>query len=168
LADQRLIKIGVISGLFGVNGWLKIFSFTEPKENILNYKQWLIVKSGDEKTVSLNQGRLHGKTIIAQLENINDREQAAGLLGYEAYISRDQLPELPDGEFYWSDLIGLHVENLTGVGLGTVDSLFETGANDVLVVKGKREHAIPFIQGQVIKSIDLTEHKLVVDWDEDF
>jgi 16S rRNA processing protein RimM len=128
----------------------------------------LIIKSGDEKTVNLNQGRLHGKTIIAQLENINDREQAAGLLGYEAYISRAQLPELPDGEFYWSDLIGLDVENLEGVGLGTVDSLLETGANDVLVVKGKREQAIPFIQGQVIKSIDLTEHKLVVDWDEDF
>jgi len=93
---------------------------------------------------------------------------ASSLLGYEVFISRDQLTVLSKGEYYWSDLIGLTVENLEGIQLGAVDGLFETGANDVIVVKGEREQAIPFIQGEVIKSIDLTAKKIVVDWDADF
>lgn len=168
MSAQRLIKVGVIAGLFGVNGWVKIFSYTEPKENILNYKHWVISKGGDKKTVNIKHGQLHGKTVIVRIEDINDRDQAKALLGYDIYISREQLPVLSKGEYYWSDLIGSDVENLEGIRIGTVDSLFETGANDVLVVKGKREQAIPFIQGQVIKSIDLTAKKIVVDWDADF
>jgi 16S rRNA processing protein RimM len=168
LADQRLIKVGVISGLFGVNGWVKIFSYTEPKENILNYRHWIISKAGDQRTVKVINGQLQGKTVIAQIENINDRDMASSLLGYEVFISRDQLPVLSKGEYYWSDLIGLTVENLEGIQLGAGDGLFETGANDVIVVKGEREQAIPFIQGEVIKLIDLTAKKIVVDWDADF
>ena len=168
MADQRLIKVGVISSLFGVNGWVKIFSYTEPKENILKYKHWEICKDGDRKTVNVKSGQLHGKTVIAQIEGITDRDQAKALLGYDAFIKREQMPDLSKGEYYWSDLIGLDVENLAGTHLGKVDSLFETGANDVFVVKGKREQVIPFVQDQVIKSIDLDAGKMVVDWDEDF
>ena len=89
-------------------------------------------------------------------------------MGSDIYISQEQLPAPKEGEYYWVDLIGLDVENLDGISLGKVDNLFETGANDVLLVKGERERAIPFLQGQTVKSIDLTEGKMIVDWDADF
>ena len=93
--------------------------------------------------------------MIAQIKGVNDRNQAETLLGYEIFIRREQLPETSEGEYYWSDLIGLEVETIDGVELGVVDSLLETGANDVLIVKGERERAVPFFKGQVIVEIDL-------------
>ncbi|MGZ8186368.1 MAG: ribosome maturation factor RimM, partial [Methylobacter sp.] len=72
------------------------------------------------------------------------------------------------GEYYWSDLIGLKVETIEGVQLGIVDSLMETGANDVIIVQGERERVIPFIQGQTIINIDLDAGRIIVDWDPEF
>jgi 16S rRNA processing protein RimM len=165
---QDLINVGKISGLFGLKGYLKVFSYTEPRENILSYKHWLLKKSGKEQSAKVIGGQLQGKNVVAQLEGIRDRDQAEVLLGWDVYISHGQLPALAKGEYYWTDLIGLDVENTEGFHLGKVDSLFETGANDILLVKGEKERAIPFLQGQAIKSIDLTAGKIIVDWDVDF
>jgi 16S rRNA processing protein RimM len=168
LSNQAFINVGKISGVFGVKGWLKVFSYTESRENILSYKHWLLKKSGQDKSVKVIGGQLQGKGVVAQIEGVTDRDQALLMMGWDVYIAHEQLPTLAKGEYYWADLIGLDVENLEGFCLGKVDSLFETGANDILLVKGDRERALPFVIGQMVKSIDVVAGKIVVDWDPDF
>ena len=168
MSKQEEIHVGKISGVFGIKGWIKVFSFTDRKENILSYSPWLLKKGTDSKTVAVIDGKLQGKAIVAQLDGINDRDEAASLMGWDIFITPDQLPKAEKDEYYWSDLIGLAVETNLGIQLGVVESLLETGANDVVIVKGERERVIPFLQGQTIISIDLAAGKMVVDWDPDF
>ena len=162
------IMIGRISGLYGVRGWVKIFSHTRPIKNILNYSPWQLGKNGQWQTISISEGRVQGKGIIAHLESIDSREQAASLLGAEIAVDRQQLPQPAKDEYYWADLIGLTVINREGITLGQVDHLLETGANDVLVLKGERERLIPFLPKQVILEVDLAQSVLRVDWGADF
>jgi len=169
LSAPQYIIVGEISGVFGIKGWVKIYSFTEPRENILNYSPWILRKGSDLKTVEVLDGSLQGKAVVASLTGITDRDMAASLGGYEIVIDNALLPEAEEGEYYWRDLIGLKVETDQGVQLGVVDYLLETGANDVLVVKNdERERLIPFIQGQFVKSINLESGIMVVDWDPEF
>ncbi len=168
MSKQDPIYVGKISGVFGVKGWLKITSYTEPRENIVLYKHWLLKKDSEQKSVNVIAGHGQGKGVIAQLEGVNDRDHALLLMGWGIYIEYQQLPALKQGEYYWTDLVGLDVETVEGVVLGKVESLFETGANDILLVKGKRERAVPFLQDQIVKSIDLASGKIIVDWDADF
>ncbi|NOT11429.1 MAG: ribosome maturation factor RimM [Methylococcaceae bacterium] len=168
MEEQQQVTVGKVSGTFGIKGWVKVFSYTDPRENILNYSPWLLKKGIESKTLEVLSGKLQGKSIVAQLDGIADRDQAIALLGWDVLILKDQLPATRSGEYYWSDLIGLQVETLQGVTLGVVDSLLETGANDVLIVHGERERAIPFIQGQTVLEIDLQQGKIKVDWDPEF
>jgi len=167
LSEQH-ISVGKISGVFGIKGWVKVFSFTDPRENILTYSPWLLKKGDQIKTVSVVEGQLQGKTIVAQLADIDDRNQAESLMGWDIFITQDQLPKSAKGEYYWSDLIGLQVETIDGIQLGVVNSLLETGANDVIIVQGERERVVPFLQGQTIIKVDLDAGKIIVDWDPDF
>ncbi|MGR8981721.1 MAG: ribosome maturation factor RimM [Gammaproteobacteria bacterium] len=162
------IGVGKISGAFGVKGWIKIFSYTDPIENILNYSPWTIRKGSAIRTVTVIDGKLQGRSVVALLEGIGDRDQAQALAGFDVFIKQEQLPEASAGEYYWSDLVGLKVETTQGVDLGVVDSLLATGANDVLIVHGERDRAIPFLQGQTIKNIDFDSGKIIVDWDPEF
>lgn len=159
--------LGRISGLFGVRGWVKVFSHTSPKENILSYPSWYLFREGEWQEFKLKQGKTHGKGLVATLEGVTDRDQAAALCGVEIAIPRDQLPATDPDEYYWADLEGVRVVTLAGTELGRVDHLFETGANDVMVVKGVQEHLLPFV-GQVIKAVDLDADLITVDWDPDF
>ena len=168
MSKQQAIHVGKISGVFGIKGWVKVFSFTDFRENILNYSPWLLKKDDETKRVAVIDGNLQGKTVVAQLDGVNDRDQAASLMGWDIFITPEQLPKAAKDEYYWSDLIGLHVETNLGIQLGVVEGLLETGANDVLIVKGERERVIPFLQGQTIINIDLAAGKMVVDWDPDF
>jgi 16S rRNA processing protein RimM len=169
LSKQQYIVVGKVSGVFGVKGWVKIYSFTEPRENILNYSPWFLRKGNELKSVEVLDGSLQGKAVVASLSGITDRDMAASLGGYEIVIDASLLPEAEEGEYYWRDLIGLRVETEQGVLLGVVDYLLETGANDVLVVKeGDKERLIPFLQGQFVKSIDLEFGVMIVDWDPEF
>lgn len=168
MSKQQHISVGKISGVFGVKGWVKVFSFTDPRENILTYSPWLLKKDDETKIVNVVDGQLQGKTIVAQLAGVNDRDQAASLMGWDIFISQDQLPKAAKGEYYWSELIGLNVETIDGVRLGVVDSLLETGANDVIIVQGERERCLPFLKGQTIINVDLDAGKIIVDWDPEF
>ena len=165
---EQQINVGKISGVFGIKGWVKVFSFTNFKENILNYSPWLLKKGSETRTIKVLDGQLQGKTVVAQLDGVNDRDQAASYMGWDVFITPEQLPNAAENEYYWSDLIGLQVETSLGIHLGVVESLMETGANDVVIVKGDRERAIPFLQGQVIINIDLDTRKMIVDWDPEF
>lgn len=168
MSDEEMVVMGRISGLFGVRGWLKIYSDASPREGILDYTPWFIKSEQGWQARELLAGQRQGKGVVAQLEGCDDRDQAAELVGCDIAVLREQLPELAADEFYWTDLQGLKVENLEGVELGQVSHLFETGANDVLVVKGERERLIPYIWGEAVRSVDLQAGLMVVDWDADF
>lgn len=167
-----MLVLGRISGLHGVRGWVKVFSFTDPRENIVHYKTWQVRVGNDWREFKVEQGQANGKGVIAKLVGIDDRDVAATLIQADIAIRRDELPPLPDGEYYWADLEGLRVVTLDGVELGEVSHLFDTGANEVLVVQGDRERLIPFTigeeEGYAVKRVDLDEGLIEVDWDPDF
>jgi len=161
-ADE-LICVGHILGAQGVKGWVKIFSNTSPRENILNYSPWLVEWGGKLAEINIS-GRVQGKNVVAKLDGIDDRDQAENLLGQQLYIKPSQLPRLEADEYYWSDLIGMTVEDLNAEPLGSIKSMMETGADDVMVLGGKPERLIPFALEQVVKKVDLKEKRVVVDW----
>lgn len=166
---NEVLSAGKISGVFGIKGWVKVFSHTEPRDNILNYSPWLLQKNGSQRAFKVIKGQLHGGAVVAELEGVADRDAALALMGYEILIYKNQLPKPKPGEYYWNDLIGLSVVNLQGVSLGKVDHLLETGANDVLVVTDQDgERLIPFIQQQYVVNIDLAQGLMTVDWDAEF
>lgn len=158
------LVIGRIGAPYGIHGWVKVISFTEPRENILNYRPWLLSINGAWQPIDWIQGKPHGAGIIAQLAGYNAPETVRQLVNADIGIERAQLPELPAGEYYWADLEGLTVVNAQDVTLGTVAYLFATGANDVIVVKGKKEVLIPYIP-QVVLAIDLEQQLMRVDWE---
>ena len=162
------IVLGEFAGVYGVKGWLRIRSFTQPVENILGYTTWFVGKGADWTPRALREGRSHGKGLIARLDGIEDRDDAARLVGQQIAVPREALPATDEDEFYWADLEGLRVETIDGVDLGTVERLIETGANDVLVVRGDRERLIPFVRPTVVREIDLDAARIRVDWDPDF
>ncbi len=164
-----MLNVGQVSGVFGVKGWVKVYSFTDPRENILQYSPWILQKNSQIQEVKLLGGRRQGSLVVAELQGINDRDLAAELMGADILIRKQQLPKASDGEYYWADLIGLEVRNQEGCKLGKVDHLLETGANDVLVVvDGDVERLIPFLQQSTILKIDLDDGLIIVDWDPDF
>jgi 16S rRNA processing protein RimM len=163
---HKQVAIGYISAVHGIKGWVKVHSWTRPMEAILEYQPWLLGE--DRKPVKIVDGRKQGKGLAALLPGYDDREQATALVGQQIFVGRDQMPPTEDGEYYWSDLEGLEVHTISGVVLGRVDRMMETGANDVLVVRGDRERLVPFIQGQYVMRVDLEAGLIVVDWDPDF
>jgi 16S rRNA processing protein RimM len=166
----RRVLIGRIVGLYGVQGWLKIESWAEPRMKIFDYQPWLLnTAPGVETQIAGAKGRQQGKGMVAQLPGIDDREQAAALIGMDIHVDREQLPPPGKDEYYWVDLEGLEVVTTEDVVLGRVSHLFATGANDVVVVRdGERERLIPFIQGSYVRSVDLSAKRMVVDWDPEF
>ena len=164
--ERKSVLIGHISGVHGIQGWVKIHSLTEPREAIFEYQPWLLGESQEE--IRIKQGKKQGKYLAALLENVNDRDQAENLVNRPIAVYRDQFPELPEDEFYWADLLGLAVSLEDGTKLGIIEKMLATGANDVMVVTGDRERLIPFVHGQYVKKVNLEEGIIVVDWDPDF
>lgn len=164
----RRIVIGRIVGIYGVQGWVKIRSYTRPHQGVVEYHRWLVWQSGQWQPVELADWRWHGKVLLAKLEGITDRDQARAWISCEIAVPRTALPSLPAGEYYWADLVGLRVRTLEGVDLGRVDHLLETGGNDVLVVVGDRERLIPFVPGRDVVAVDLDGAQIRVDWDPQF
>ena len=170
---EDLVVLGKIVSVFGIRGEVKVYSFTEPLDNLLDYRRWTLRRDGESKQVEVVSGRLHGKVLTAKLKGLDDREVARTYAGYEICVPRSLLPELDQGEYYWYQLEGLKVIDQAGQLLGVIDHLFETGANDVMVVKAcagsldDRERLLPYTD-QCVLSIDLAAGEMRVDWDADF
>ena len=164
-ALTKPVILGRIVGLFGVKGWIKVYSYTEPREAVLNYREWLLRRDGDWQRVELAEGKRHGKAVIARLAGTADRDAAAQWLGSDIGVDRDALPDPGNGHYYWADLEGLTVVHKDGSELGKVACLMATGANDVLVVDGAVERLIPFVPGTVILDVDLAAGVIRVDWE---
>ena len=165
---EEIVVMGKVLVPYGVNGWVKVYSFTEKLESFLTYKKLYLSK--DQKNwleIKIKEIKLHGKTIIAKFSEIADRTQAETYKNYLIGVPKDYLPQLNDNQYYWNDLIGLEVLNLQDVSFGLVDTYIETGANDVIVVKGDKERLIPYTPMTVLK-VDTIKNKIIVDWDESF
>lgn len=163
-----MVTLGRILGPWGVEGWIKVLSFTDPLENIVNFPSWILCRSGKRRVERVEDGRRHGNHVVAKLASSGDREAAAALAGAEIMVERASLAPCEEGEYYWTDLEGLRVLTSAGEELGRVERLFETGSNDVMVVRGERERLVPFIVDQVVRDVDLTAGRIVVDWDPSF
>ncbi len=176
-APDVLVTLGRIVGLFGTQGWVKVYSYTRPPESILQYDPWLIRSGGEWRNHRLQGGRRQGKGLVAHLEQCPTREEANRLIGADIAVPLDRLPALPKGEYYWVQLEGLRVVNLENATLGVVSHLFETGAHDVMAVvpqtlpAGERAQAnprlIPYV-AEVVKEVDLERGIVRVDWGLDY
>ena len=164
---ERRILLGRVLGAFGVRGELKLHSFTDPPAKVLKYQPWVLVHRGVEREVANARGRDTAKGVLLTLPEVVDRDQAEALAGAEIWVPRSRLPAPKPGEYYWVDLEGLRVVNREGVLLGTVSHLFETAANDVIVVAGDRERLVPFLDDYVL-GVDFDAGQVTVDWDPDF
>lgn len=179
-----MITLGQIIGVHGIKGWIKVRSFTRPEQNLFEYAHWSLIKeqeianrstsiaeqSNQSVIVKPEQRRRQHNGWFVKLAGCDDRNAAEAVRGLLIQLPREQLPALAADEYYWSDLIGLAVENLDGYPLGCIESLIETGANDVLVVvdpRTKKRCLVPYLPKKVIKKIDISVGQMVVDWSID-
>ena len=162
-----MVVMGQVSAPYGIRGWIKVTSFTETVESLLDFPVWWIGREGGWRETRVIEAHVHGKGIVANIEASPDRNAAESMKGWQVAVPRSSLPVSGEDEYYWSDLIGLTAVNREGIELGKVDSLMETGAQDVLVIKGTREHLVPFI-AQFVGKVDVAGGTIEVDWGEDY
>lgn len=166
--------LGKIVSVHGVRGAVKVYSDTDPIDNILDYPDWILRRGNEIQRVSVVSARVQGRILVVQLKGLTDRDQALAMAGFEICVPQSELPELDSGEFYWYQLEGLQVVTLEGQLLGRIDHMLETGANDVMVVKpctgsiDQRERLLPYLPDLYIKDIDLATGVMQVDWDAEF
>jgi len=163
--SESSVLLGHISGVHGLNGWVKVHAFTDPRTAIFTYQPWWLGEA--RKEIHLDRGQPQGKTLIAKLIGIDSVEQARQLVGEKIRVPRSSLPDSEPGQWYWSDLQGLTVENRAGVVLGQVQRMIETGAHDVMILTGDRERLVPFVPGVFVDKVDLAAGRIIVDWHED-
>jgi 16S rRNA processing protein RimM len=181
--DNEYIILGKLNAHHGIKGWLKVYSYTEPKQNILSYSQLVLFNErlqGNRqldywKKAEITDGRLQGKGVVVHIKGYDNREAAEELIGCAIGIHRENLEKLPENEYYWVDLMGLNVINQQGIVLGKIVNMLPTTANDVMVVKHQQkqegiqqEYLIPYIMGQFVLNVDLESREMQVDWDVDF
>ena len=164
-----MVIMGRVAAAHGIRGWVKVQPYTEYLDSLLDYRSWWIGhEHGPWREVAVEQSEVHNKTLAALLADCPDRNAAEKLKGLLIAVPRSSLPEQDEGEYYWSDLIGMSVVDEAGVSLGTVANLLETGANDVLSVKGESgEVLIPFV-ASAIKQVDVKSRVIRVDWSTDY
>ena len=174
-AVEKEVTIGKVGAVYGIKGWLKIHSFTDDQEAILDYFPWSLKLGNKVQSVEITDWRRHNNGLIVKVAGIDDRDLAQSLVGSEIFVYEEALPKLPEGEFYWRDLMGMKVVTNKGYDLGCVSDIMETGANDVLVVKanrndgfGKKERLIPYLDGRVVESVSIENKQICVDWDPGF
>ena len=180
-SEQQLV-VGAINGVYGIKGWVKVYSYTSPIEQILQYQPWTLYKKGVDATsasskqitLEIAEGKIQGKGVIVLPKGFETRNEAESLTGYEIRIAAEQLPSLPEGEFYWHELEGMCVINEAEEVLGEVVKMIETGANDVLVIRATensiddQERLIPLVMEQVVKRIDSDKQEIRVIWEKDY
>lgn len=172
--ESTKILAGKISAAYGIKGWVKVYSYTDPIEHILSYAPWLLKRRSTEKLLKLDNGKTHGKGIVVLPEGFQDRNQAEELIGYEIWVDKHALPKLDQDDYYWHQLKGLAVINEADECLGVIDQMLETGANDVIVVSPTKdsiddqERLIPWVEPEFIRQVDLANEKILVTWSAEY
>ena len=166
--SEKFITVGQVGAPCGVQGSMRIISFTEQATDIFEYRPWYLMKKNQWVPVEFENNTRQGKYFIAKLVGCENREQAQPWTNSLIAIKREQLPELPPGQYYWSDLAGLTVKTLDGALLGNIDKIVDTGANPVMVViQDQRRCLVPYLP-HVVHTVDISASLIVVDWNIDF
>lgn len=173
--QQELVTMARIGRLYGIKGWLKLVSFTDPQDNVLDFGGKFSARiNGQWQLLEMDQCKVHGKGLIAHFVGYDDPDLAKGLTGIELSVPQSDLPQLSSEDFYWHELVGMRVETVAGQFLGNVDKMLETGANDVLVVAPEqdsmddRERLIPYLPDRVVMQVSREDRCIKVDWDPDY
>lgn len=159
--------MGRIAAPFGVKGWVKVEPFTAAPESLPLYSTWWLGRDGEWQEYRIERAQAQGRAVVAKLAGCEDREAAMVFRGRQVAVPRQALPPTKANEFYWADLIGLRVVNEKAQDFGEVVRILETGANEVLVVRGDSERLIPFI-ADVIREVDLAAGVMRVEWGADY
>lgn len=169
---KKKVLVGTIGKPYGIKGWVKINSYTEPDGNIIDYRPWYLEAPNKSSSppilIEIIDCRFHGQQILALLANCATPESACLYTNYKIYVDRQKFFPLTEREYYWADLEGLKVYTCENIYLGIISAIFATGANDVLVITDKKRYLIPFLLDHTIKSIDLENKTMIVDWDAEF
>jgi 16S rRNA processing protein RimM len=167
------LVVGTIGAPYGVKGWVKITTFTHEQDGVFTYSPWLLGQENKEYVV--DQWRTHNKGLVAKLVGVETRDDAESIKNLDISIKAQQLPQLAGDDFYWRELVGMQVVTEKGYSLGVVKELFETGANDVMLIKanlndafGQKERMVPYLLDQVVKQVDREAKTITVDWDPAF
>lgn len=171
-----MVVMGRIVAPYGIFGWLKVQTSTESIDSLLDYPDWWLgrddnstqpgIKNSPWQKYTVETAKVHNDTLLVKLKGVNDRDAALALKSKHVAVPREEFPEADEGEYYWSDLIGLNVTNQQGIVLGVISDVFETGANDVIVVKDPKdgkERLLPFVD-QTILEVSIAEKTMLVDW----
>ena len=161
---EELIPVGKIIDTHGVRGQLKLYSYSGNGDSLAAAEiVTLTSPTGQTREFPLTSFKDAGNRFLIRLGDLDDINQALPLVGSELCLRRKQFPELEADEYYWSDLIGLTVVTTSGISLGKVADIFETGSNDVYVVRGTgREYLIPAI-AEVVTSVDLAKATITIE-----
>ncbi len=162
------VVVGRFGRPHGLKGYVSVYSFTEPRHNILSYPDWYVLINGNRTLLKRIGAEEHTRFIVALIDGYAEREQVAQLTNLDIAVQSNQLPALDSGEFYWHQLIGMTVTNTKGLLLGSVTEIIATGSNDVLVVTGESRHLIPYRYGVVVLDISEEKRHITVDWDSEY
>lgn len=151
-----------------MKGWVKVHSYTDPRDNVIRFDRWMLAQGGEHCEVEVEGSSGGSGKVLAKLRGIEDRDAALALVGADIVVARSELPPCAPGEYYWTDLEGLTVCDTGGKRLGVVDYLIASGVHDVLVLDGGKNRLIPFVTGEVVREVDIERRVIVVDWDAEY
>ena len=163
------VVMGRVSGPYGVQGWVKVEPWSESVSTVAGYPRWWMRRGGQWTQVVVERALVHGRHVVARLQGCADRDQAFAWRGAEVAIERSLLPAPGPGEFYWTDLVGLQVQNAAGESLGKIAELFSNGAHEVLRVveqdaDGEVERLIPFVAA-IVTQVSIESGVVRVQWE---
>jgi 16S rRNA processing protein RimM len=162
-----MVVLGKLGGPFGLKGWMHVHSFSDPPENILSYGVWRLERGGRWSEIEIEDGRLAGTDVQVKLAGVESPEAAREWSGVQIGVPRSEMPQLAPGEYYWSDLEGLDVFSPEGERLGRLERFETFPVHPVMVVRGEREHLVPFVKERILK-VELAARRIVVDWSADW
>jgi len=163
----RRVVLGQVGGAFGVQGWVRIQSFTDPPENILKFGHWQLGRAGQWREIEVEDGKVTAKGVLVKFAGVATPEDARLATGSEIAVAREELPAAAPGEYYWSDLEGLAALGHNGQPLGRIEEFRTTPAGPVVVIRGERQHWVPFVKERIV-SVDLDAGRVVFDWAADW
>ena len=175
-AAEQVI-VGKFTAAYGIKGWVKIHSYTDPDTNIFDFRQLLMQRGEQWLPVEIDEWRPHGKGLVAHIAGCDDRNSAEGLARRSLAVHVDELADAAADEVYWRDLEGMSVyaaSEPAPVLLGQIAHLFETGANEVMVVDSTadsidgRQRLIPWVLTNYVLDVDIEKRRVLVDWDPGF
>jgi 16S rRNA processing protein RimM len=164
IESEALIELGVVGAPFGVRGWVKVRSHTEPPERLLEHRNLQLRLGGNWRAYRIDASGRSGGQLTVKLAGVEDRDAAAALKGAMIGVPRSELPPREDKDFYRADLIGCEVTNLKGERLGVVSHFVEIPAHALMVVRGEKEYWVPAVP-QHLRRVDLQARRIIVDWD---